>query len=195
VDRYATAASVSAHVFQPGVDTLYVGTGVQFPDALAAVAAAARYRAPVLLVGPNAVPASTTAELARMRPRRIIVLGGTGAISDAAAATIAPYATEYMARIGGATRYETAAGVSADAFGTGAPVVYVVSGATFADAVSAGPAAARDGGPILLTDPATLSAPTAAELARLAPARVVIVGGTGARLPSARCCRPPPSSG
>jgi putative cell wall-binding protein len=138
----------------------------------------------VLLVGPNAVPASTTAELARLRPRRIIVLGGPGAISDAAAATIAGYATEYGARIGGATRYDTAAGVSADAFGSGAPVAYVVSGATFADAVSAGPAAARDGGPILLTDPATLSAPTAAELARLAPTRVVIVGGAGAVLPA-----------
>jgi putative cell wall-binding protein len=49
--------------------------------------------------------------------------------------------------------------------------------------VSAGPAAARDGGPVLLTDPATLSGPTAAELVRLAPVRVVIVGGTGAVLP------------
>jgi putative cell wall-binding protein/spore germination protein YaaH len=182
-DRYATAAAASGHVFQPAVDTVYVATGTNFPDALAGVAVAARSGSPILLVTPAGVPAATAAELARLRPRRIVVLGGPGAVGDAVVAGLGPFAAEGVARIGGADRYATAAGVSADAFPAGAPVAYVVSGATFPDAVSAGPAAARDGGPVLLTAPATLSAPTAAELARLAPARVVLVGGPGAVLP------------
>jgi len=182
-DRYGTAAAASAHVFQPGVDTAYVATGTQFPDALAGVAVAARAGSPVLLVLPGAVPASTVTELTRLRPRRIVILGGPGAVSDAAVGSLAPLAAEGVFRIGGADRYGTAAAVSADAFPSGAAVAFVVSGATFADAVSAGPAAARDGGPVLLTHPAALSAPTATELARLAPGRVIIVGGTGAVLP------------
>jgi putative cell wall-binding protein len=179
-DRYATASAVSAHVVQPGPDTVYVATGADYPDALAGVAVAARTGSPVLLVLAGGVPAATQAELNRLRPRRIMILGGPGVVSDAVVGQLSPFTTEGVYRTGGVDRYATAAAVSATAFPTGAPVAYLVSGRTFADAVSAGPAAARDGGPVLLTEPASLSPATAAELARLAPARVVIVGGVGA---------------
>jgi putative cell wall-binding protein len=34
-------------------------------------------------VAPGAIPAATAAELARLQPGRIVVLGGTGVVSDA----------------------------------------------------------------------------------------------------------------
>jgi len=179
-DRYATAAAVSGQAVQPGVDTVYVATGADYPDALAGVPLAARTGSPILLVTPGGVPQATVAELVRLRPRLIIALGGPGVVADATLASLATLATEGATRIWGPDRYATAAAVSAFAFPSGAPAAYLVSGRTFADAVSAGPAAARDGGPVLLTDPGSLSAATAAELARLAPGRVVIVGGVGA---------------
>ena len=179
-DRYATAAAVSSHAVQPGVEAVFVATGLDYPDALAGVAVAARLGAPVLLTLPGGVPAATLAELNRLRPRRLILLGGPGVVSDAVVHQVSPYTTEGVFRYGGADRYETAALVSANTFVPGGPVAYLVSGRTFADAVSAGPAAARDGGPVLLTDPVTLPAATATELSRLAPSRVVIVGGVGA---------------
>lgn len=179
-DRYATAAAVSGQAVQPGIDTVYVATGADYPDALAGVPIAARTGSPILLVTPGGVPQATVAELVRLRPRLIVALGGPGVVADATLASLATLATEGATRIWGPDRYATAAAVSAFAFPTGAPAAYLVSGRTFADAVSAGPAAARDGGPVLLTDPGSLSAATAAELARLAPARVVIVGGVGA---------------
>lgn len=179
-DRYATAAAVASHVAQPGVDTVYVATGLNFPDALAAVAVAGRSGSPILLVGTTAVPAATAGELSRLRPRRIVVVGSGGVVSDGVLNALRAYAVEGVSRIGGKDRYATAALVSGAAFPAGAPVAYLVSGRDFPDAVAGGPAAARDGGPILLTDPASLSPATAAELARLAPARVVIVGGPSA---------------
>ncbi len=94
--------------------------------------------------------------------------------------TLEPTPLEFF-RISGADRYETAVAISQSIIGPGesAPVVYIVTGAGYADALSAGPAAARDGGVMLLTRPDALPSVIATELDRLDPARIVIVGGTG----------------
>lgn len=83
-------------------------------------------------------------------------------------------------RTWGADRYQTAAMVSADTFSPGVPVVFVASGEDFPDALSAGTAAARLGGPVLLTRRGVLPWPSAYELDRLNPASIVVVGGEGA---------------
>jgi hypothetical protein len=87
---------------------------------------------------------------------------------------------EGFSRIAGADRYATAAAISKATFPSGAPVAYLATGLGFADALAGAVAAARDGGPLLLTDPATLPGATAAELTRLAPERVVVLGSSGA---------------
>jgi putative cell wall-binding protein len=179
-DRYATAATIAADAFAPGVEVAYVATGAAFPDALAAAAAAGAASAPVLLVTSTTVPAATAAELVRLAPARIVVVGGSGAVSDNVFLTLATFAPGGATRAAGADRYGTAAALSAVTFPGGAPVVYVTTGLNFADALSAAPAAARDGGPILLARPDAVPDVTLAELIRLAPAGVVLVGGTGA---------------
>ena len=84
-------------------------------------------------------------------------------------------------RLQGADRYATAAAISVEAFPEpGVPVVYVASGTEFADALAAAPAAAHLGGPMLLTEKWSVPAATATALHRLAPQRIVVVGGTGA---------------
>ena len=177
-DRYATAGAIAADAFQPGIDVVYVATGTAFADALAAAAVAGAKRAPVLLVTPTAIPAATAAAIARLKPNRIVVVGGTGAVSDAVLEALGASAPGGIQRIAGLDRYLTAAALSAASYPDGAPVAYVVPGFGFADAVSAAPAAARDGGPVLLTRADGLPDATAQELVRLAPSRVVIVGGT-----------------
>jgi putative cell wall-binding protein/spore germination protein YaaH len=180
-DRYATAATVSAATFTGGAPVAYVATGAAFPDALAAGPAATAAGGPVLLVSYGSVPASTGAELARLRPARIVVVGGIGAISPQVATQLAAYATTgQVQRLAGADRYATAAAVSASTFPGGASVAFVATGSAFPDALSGGVAAAREGGPMLLVRPGEVPAATAAELRRLKPARIVIIGGTGA---------------
>ncbi|MET3975712.1 cell wall-binding repeat-containing protein [Cellulosimicrobium sp. TH-20] len=106
---------------------------------------------------------------ARLTPERRALLEERTAMLSAAG-------TE---RIAGKDRYETAVGVSS-VFDPGVPVVYVASGAGFADALSAAPAAAVQGGPLLLVQPTGVPAVVATELRRLAPQRIVVVGGPGA---------------
>jgi hypothetical protein len=59
------------------------------------------------------------------------------------------------------------------------PVVYVVTGMNFPDALGAGPVAGITDGPILLVLQNSIPVETATELTRLNPDRIVIVGGTG----------------
>ncbi|MFE5670614.1 cell wall-binding repeat-containing protein [Agromyces sp. NPDC056523] len=79
-------------------------------------------------------------------------------------------------RIAGADRYETAVLASQAAFGEDVPCAFVATGLNFPDALSAGPAAAHCGGPLLLV-PGTVVPPSVlAELQRLSPERIVIAG-------------------
>jgi putative cell wall-binding protein len=66
-------------------------------------------------------------------------------------------------------------------------IVAVASQATFADALAGGPYIAAFGGPLLLTDPQTLSAPAKAAIEAAAGSlrEVVIFGGTAAVSPTA----------
>ncbi|MFB2585060.1 cell wall-binding repeat-containing protein [Herbiconiux liukaitaii] len=82
-----------------------------------------------------------------------------------------------VTRHGGADRYEMAADLARDQFGGTRHTVFIVSGQTFADALSAGPIAADLGAPILLTQRDALPDSSAREIARMAPERVIVVGG------------------
>lgn len=84
------------------------------------------------------------------------------------------------ARLAGSTRYRTAVSISRSRFPTGAPAVVVASGRNWPDALAAAPLAAAVGGPLLLTDPASLTHDTRSEIWRLRPSRIFIAGGTAA---------------
>ena len=94
-----------------------------------------------------------------------------------AAPAIAAAAVE---RIAGNDRYATAAAVSRSAFTPGVPVVYVATGSSYPDALAGGAAAAALGGPVLLVTKDTIPSSTADELTRLAPGRIVVLGGPAA---------------
>lgn len=182
-NRYDTSAAISGATFKPGVNAAFVVSGLNFPDGLAAGPAAAAMGGPVLLVPPSGpIPASVTAELTRLHPAKIYVVGGTASVSAATATTLGAIAP--VQRLAGADRYATAATVGTTIFNTvlaktPLPVVYIASGANFPDALAAGPAASHFGGALLLA-PASGPLPTSVKnaLSTLKPAAIVIAGGT-----------------
>ncbi len=180
-DRYATAAMVSSKTFSPGVGVVYIATGADFPDALAAAPPAVKGGGPVLLTDASTLPAPTATELGRLKPAKIIVLGGTSSVSQAVQTSLQQYTTGTVTRIQGIDRYATATALSAATYAAGVNTVYVASGEGFADALAGGPAAGTSpsgGGPLLLTQRAVLPGATATELHRLAPQNIVVLGGT-----------------
>jgi hypothetical protein len=98
---------------------VYIATGENFPDALGAAAAAAVGLGPVLLVQQNAIPAPTLAELNRLQPPKIVIVGGPAVISAGVEGQLEALSwAPTVARIAGANRYATAAGLSAATFPT-----------------------------------------------------------------------------
>ncbi len=178
-DRYATAAAISKSAFPSGAAVAYISTGTNFPDALAGSVAAARAGGPLLLTTATSLPAATASELARLKPGRIVVLGASAVVSDAVATALTKYATSgSVSRLAGSDRYATAAAISKSAFPSGAAVAYISTGTNFPDALAGSVAAARAGGPLLLTTATSLPAATASELARLKPGRIVVLGAS-----------------
>ncbi|WP_343891623.1 carboxypeptidase regulatory-like domain-containing protein [Agromyces luteolus] len=173
--RFETAANISAANFEPGVSVVYVASGLGFPDALAGAPVAGANDAPVLLVS-RGVPSETAAELERLKPAKIVILGGEAVVSKDVAAQLAEYTDGAVERLWGATRYATAANISAANFAPGVPVAYVASGLGFPDALAGAPVAGANDAPVLLVSRGVPSE-TAAELERLKPAKIVILGG------------------
>ena len=82
-----------------------------------------------------------------------------------------------VVRLAGADRYATAVQVSKRFFSAGTPVAYVATGTNFPDALAAGPAAAKLGGPVLFVGRDTVPAVTRSELVRLNAGVIKVVGG------------------
>jgi uncharacterized repeat protein (TIGR02543 family) len=175
-DRYATAVALSKRGYASTVSTVYVASGVAFADAMPAGVLAAIDDGPVLLVTPGGVPAVTAAELVRLRPERIVIVGGPAEVGAAVEASLRSYAVRVV-RVSGVDRYETAVALSQSRFDPGVPAVFVMSGDRFPDALAAVAPAGRLGGPILLSSPTCVPASVRAEIGRLQPGRIIIIGG------------------
>ncbi|MBK9179733.1 MAG: cell wall-binding repeat-containing protein [Acidimicrobiales bacterium] len=185
-DRYSTAASISAFLFDPGASrpsAVYVATGENYADAIAAGPAAANDRVPLLLVTKNSVPQATREALASLRPQEIRALGGTAAIADSVLAELGVYTDGIVYRYNGADRYETAVILMQDQFGPGEEnandTMWIAAGNDFADAMIAGGIASFWNDPMLLVPPdGPLPGSVASFLDALRPVDIIIVGST-----------------
>ena len=190
--RYQTAVQTSKQAFPTngslptdpeGYKSVVVATGRNWPDALGGSALAGAVGGPILLVG-SAVPADVSAEIQRLGANRVLLLGGTGAVSSAVESALKGIAgiTE-VERIYGADRYGTAEAVAErtveilPAF-DGTAIVAI--GRTFPDALAGSPLAASEGWPIYLSTSTGLRASTKTALQADGATDAIIMGGTGA---------------
>ncbi|MGI8946675.1 MAG: SpoIID/LytB domain-containing protein [Ornithinimicrobium sp.] len=178
-DRWGTSEAVS-RFWPTGGPLVYVASGLDFPDALSAAARSGVQDVPVLLTDTDSVPTKTRQALERLRPERIVVVGGSTAVDGTVLAALKPYATtRQVQRVDGGDRYETAA-VMAAQYPAGVRRVYLASGADYPDALSGAALAAHQGAPLLLTKPGGLPPSTRRQLDRLNPTEVLVLGGSSA---------------
>lgn len=186
--RFETAVAASKQAFANGAaDAVIIASGVNWPDALGASVLAGVANGPILLTNPTSLPAGVAAEIVRIGAREIIVVGGPAAISDRVLTSLRALPGVTVVRIGGNTRYETAALIAAEAVrrtaaagGTYDGTAFFATGTNFPDALAASSFAANTGRPILLTSPAGLSREAASALRDLGVSRAIVLGGEGA---------------
>jgi putative cell wall-binding protein len=91
-DRFAVSAKVSETSFSTTTKgTVYIASGEVFPDALSGGAAAIVKESPVLLVTRTSIPGVIADELQRLKPTKIVVLGGENTIDETVVAQLGGY--------------------------------------------------------------------------------------------------------
>jgi putative cell wall-binding protein len=188
-NRYATGM-LTAKRFWSSAGTVYLASGLNYPDALSGGALAAHRGAPILLARPDGLPRSVGRELTSLSPSKVVVLGGPGALSSAVVSQVKqrlPGAT--VTRLAGTDRYGTSAAVASTGWSS-AQQVYFAVGTDFPDALAGVPAAAAHGSPLLLTQESCLPSPVYDVVGALAPSHEVLLGGStvlGSSAPSSEC--------
>jgi Cell wall binding domain 2 (CWB2) len=189
-DRYATSVAISKATWQAGAaKAVVLARGDTFPDALAGGPLAAMKDAPLLLTRPAGLLSTIKAEIQRVLPagETVYLLGGTSAISPQIQSQLQSlgYLTK---RLGGATRYATAALIAREIKPT-TRNIWLATGRNFPDALAAGAAAAHftveqgfQPHVLLLTNDATLPAETAGYIADSRPGFTdMIINTAGSR--------------
>lgn len=174
-DRFGTAAAVAGEFGE--ADHVYVATGRQYADALAASAAAGADGVPVLLVHEGGIPQDTATALEAIDPAAITVLGGTEVVTEETLEALGEHA-ETVERVAGENRYETAAAL-ADTRGE-VDGVRLATGLDYPDALTGAAYAAMGQDPILLVQTERVPNGTLAAFHDLAAQSVVVLGGTSA---------------
>lgn len=155
-------------------------------DALAASALAGSVPggASLLLTQSGSLHPEVAAEIDRLNPTTVYIVGGTGVVSASVANAIdAISGVPTPKRLAGANRYGTAQAIASEVKrlkGTSLDRrVLIVNGDTIVDAVAAAPLAYYAGVPIVPVQAGRIPAESAASLASLAPAGSLVVGGSG----------------
>jgi putative cell wall-binding protein len=187
-DRYATSVAVSKAMKPAGgpIFQLYIASGESFADALSAAPVAGSSKSPLLLTPKNSLPSATAAELRRLEPEIITVVGGTAVISRSVERRIQDIADAWggeVSRVAGADRYETSAQlITSGAWRSPRDRIVIATGRNFADALSAAAAAGSERMPVLLVDgsASSFSQTTLDALESYAPSLVYVAGGHSA---------------
>jgi len=198
-DRYATSrAVVDAFFAETGVYRAFVTTGLNFPDAISASAAAGAGStdstgAPdaVVLVPGSAehLDQATSTLLDDLNVQTVAVVGGSLAVSDGIFADLDAQFPGDVALLAGEDRYETSAFVSFFAFSDAkgdtprtddSGTAYLASGQNFPDALAIAAVAGAEKSPVLLTPPGCTNYYAEDLIAGLESEKVVTIGGTAA---------------
>ncbi|WP_426515594.1 cell wall-binding repeat-containing protein [Diaminobutyricibacter sp. McL0618] len=179
-DRFDTSVQVSKNAFPHTAPVVFVATGTGFADALAAAAPAAQLGGPLLLSAPDSLPAIVKAEIQRLNPSKIYIVGGTGAVSAAVEKQLDSLAPT-VKRLAGSDRFVTARAVIDVAFPSFSKA-YVATGMNFPDALSAAAAAGAAHIPVLLLNGSlpSVDAATTGFLTSHGANTFTVVGGPGA---------------
>ena len=157
-NRYDTARKLVRAAFGCGEEfcapVVFVATGANYPDALAAGPAAGLVGAPIILVDgvQEELDAPTVELLDELGSYNAHVLGSSSSVSDGIFQHIQTVVGWGSYRYGGANRYETSALVNEEFFER-ADTVFVATGTNFPDALAAGPLASSRNSPLYLTQP------------------------------------------
>lgn len=146
-DRYETSLKIVSDGWTQSNYVILVNSKM-FADAIVSTPLAKKYDAPILLTDSKSLTNSTKQKLQQLNVKNVLIIGGTGVISDNVLNQVKNMGIDTK-RIYGKDRYETSVNVGKElGITTGA---FVVSGDSWEDALSVSPISAQLQYPILLS--------------------------------------------
>ena len=191
--RQETALAVASEVLalcgSSASKTCFVVAGAAFPDALSASPYAYWTGSPIYLAQNNGtISDATLAAIETGGYERVIILGGTSAVSASAASALASLDGVTVTRLGGETRYETSALVAAweVSEGMGYDGTAIATGENFPDALAGAALCGQNGSVILLVSSGNTAAIDLLAQNTEGVSTVYFLGGTSAISSSTR---------
>ncbi|MDO5689419.1 MAG: S8 family serine peptidase [Tissierellia bacterium] len=176
-NRYATAVAISREYFPQGASTVFLTSGISHSDALVMTPLSSLREGPLLLTEDNRLNPETFAEIQRLNPEKIIIVGGERYLPETFREQLsaAGYTVE---RIHGENRFATsleiAKAVDEEVDFT---EIFLVNGFKDADAISIAGTAGALKQPILLMDGMQLSGELIQWMAEAGIKKVTAIGG------------------
>ncbi len=173
-DVYRTAVAAAQAAFPTSetasVPGLVVASAQDWTTSLSAASIASAVRGPVLLASARALPPATAAEIKRLQPKTVYVLGSTTTINSsvyAAIAALGPKVVRLQApdRYALASRIATTGVAIARERGVAVDTAYLVNALDYPDAYATSPVTMKTSRPILGASSRSLPAVTRSALA------------------------------
>ncbi|WP_144478104.1 cell wall-binding repeat-containing protein [Cytobacillus oceanisediminis] len=174
-DRFQVAINVSKEGWPAGAPVVVLANYKAFADALAGSPFAYQQNAPILLTAPDSLDSRVLTEIKRLKPQKIILIGGTGSVSTKISSALKANGFSNIERIAGKDRFEVAYNISKKLKSTSTAVV--ANGLNFPDALAIAPYAAKKGYPILLTKSNELPVKMKEAISQLGIKSTIISGG------------------
>ncbi len=170
-----TSVAVSKKYYTSNIPVAYVVNQYAHPDGI--VAGAMKASGPILYTDSSSLPGSVAAELKRLLPQKVVIVGGDTVVNSNVfnqIKTSVPSST--VTRLAGATRFDTAISVSKADYPQTSATVYVANTASYPDAIAGAQQATN--GPFLYVNKDNVPSAVMTELKRLRPQQVIVIGGT-----------------
>lgn len=181
--RYTTAVEISKKGWSAS-DTVFLVNGWAIADGLTATPLASAKNAPILLAGANSLSEETMAEIKRLKAKNIVLIGGSGVISDGVKNSLTSQGY-LVSRIGGKTRYETSLKIAQELDKlVDVHTVYMAYGHGEPDALSIAAQSGQTKQPIILTEKKAVPANTYQWLKGEGLQTSYFIGGKGVIYPA-----------
>ncbi|WP_431220285.1 cell wall-binding repeat-containing protein [Leifsonia xyli] len=159
--------------------TVYVATGLNFPDSLSAGGAAGKLNAPLLLVNGNttSVDAATKSLLTSLGTTKVVIIGGSAVMSPSLVSSFASLPGMTVLHLAGADRFESSQQIVESAFSTSSRVI-LANGLNFPDALGASAWSGKSGSPLFIAPGYCVPQRTLDDTYFLGATKVTLVGGS-----------------
>lgn len=177
-NRFKTAVELSKKHYPESAKAVFITAGHAYTDALVMSPLTNKYDGPVLLSEKDNLSDDVLAEIKRLNPEKIFIIGGENTIGQRVIDLIAEETSINAERINGLNRYDTSLKI-ADVINKDNKFseVFIVNGYKEIDAISISGIAVQKNIPVILTDGKSLDSDIKSALVNYGVTNAVLIGG------------------